>query len=266
MAGPQLAAGRQDRRAAAPVDRAVDAAAAEQRGVRGVHDRVDVLLGDVTLHCHDVHVPSLPQPAPVFETDRLVVRDWRDDDAARMFDMYSRDEVVQFLGSVPTPMPSLEAAHARIERGRLRNDAERAAGRPFGWWAVRGARVRPGRRHRRAGARWTAREDADAPVEVAWHLHPDAQGHGYATEAAGGTFARAHDAGIAEVLALTDEANTRVAGGLPPTRSGAARGLGGVLRQAADGLGQHALSVSSVRRPAVEGTARERSTAGRPRS
>ena len=43
---------------------------------------------------------------------------------------------------------------------------------------------------------------------MAWHLHPDAQGHGYATEAARGTFDRAHAAGIAEVLALTDEANT----------------------------------------------------------
>ena len=150
---------------------------------------------------------SLPQPAPVFETDRLVVRDWRDDDAARMFDMYSRDEVVRFLGSVPTPMPSLEAAHARIERGRLRNEAERDGGRPFGWWAVE---VRESGQVAGTVALVTVdgSEAADAPVEVAWHLHPDAQGHGYATEAAGGTFARAHAAGITEVLALTDEANT----------------------------------------------------------
>ena len=37
----------EDRRAARPVDRSVDAAAAEQARVRRVHDRVDVLLGDV---------------------------------------------------------------------------------------------------------------------------------------------------------------------------------------------------------------------------
>jgi RimJ/RimL family protein N-acetyltransferase len=45
-------------------------------------------------------------------------------------------------------------------------------------------------------------------VEVAWHLHPDAQGNGYATEAAAGAFARGHAVGIAEILALTDELNT----------------------------------------------------------
>ena len=66
-----------------------------------------------------------------FETDRLVVRDWSEADAERMHDMYSRLDVVRFLGSVPTPMPSVEAAHARIERGRLRNDEERAAGAPY---------------------------------------------------------------------------------------------------------------------------------------
>ena len=43
---------------------------------------------------------------------------------------------------------------------------------------------------------------------MAWHLHPDSQGHGYATEAARGTLDRAHAAGLPEVLALTDEANT----------------------------------------------------------
>jgi RimJ/RimL family protein N-acetyltransferase len=42
---------------------------------------------------------------------------------------------------------------------------------------------------------------------VAWHLHPDAQGRGYATEVARGAFDHAHRAGLAEVLALTDEAN-----------------------------------------------------------
>jgi RimJ/RimL family protein N-acetyltransferase len=48
----------------------------------------------------------------------------------------------------------------------------------------------------------------DVPVEVAWALHPDSQGHGYATEAARGALDRGHAAGLAEVLALTDERNT----------------------------------------------------------
>ena len=142
----------------------------------------------------------------VFETERLVVRDWADADAARRFDMYSREDVVRFLGSAPTPMPSLEVAYARIEAGRVRNEEERAAGTPFGFWAVevRETGVVAGTV---ALVTIGGSREPDAPVEVAWHLHPDAQGHGYATEAARGAFDRAHAAGLAEVLALTDERN-----------------------------------------------------------
>ncbi len=147
---------------------------------------------------------SLPQSPPAFETDRLVVRDWRDEDAARMLDMYSRDDVVRFLGSVPTPMASLEQAHERIARGRRRNTEQTG---PFGWWAVE---VRDTGAVAGTVALVTVdgSEEPGAPVEVAWHLHPDAQGHGYATEAARGALDRAHGAGLPEVLALTDEANT----------------------------------------------------------
>src|SRR4051812_43313337 len=142
----------------------------------------------------------------VFETERLVVRDWAVADAERMHDMYSRPDVVRFLGSVPTPMPSLDAAYARIERGRRRNDEERAAGTPYGFWALE---VRDSGAVAGTVALVTVdgSREPDAPVEVAWHLHPDAQGHGYATEAARGAFDRAHAAGIEEVLALTDEEN-----------------------------------------------------------
>ena len=50
-------------------------------------------------------------------------------------------------------------------------------------------------------------DDAGGPtdlVEIGWHLHPDEQGRGYATEAAQALLDRAAAAGIADVLALTD--------------------------------------------------------------
>jgi RimJ/RimL family protein N-acetyltransferase len=105
-------------------------------------------------------------------------------------------------------MSSIEQAHERIARGERRN-AEQAARTPFGWWAVE---VRETGQVAGTVALVTvdgtdAAGDA-APVEVAWHLHPDAQGNGYATEAARGALDRAHGAGLTEVLALTDEANT----------------------------------------------------------
>ena len=159
---------------------------------------------------------------PVFETERLVVRDWAPGDADRMYDMYSRDDVVRFLGAAPSAMPSLEAASERITRAELRNSERRAAGTPFGWWAaeVRESGVVAGSI---ALVTVDGSSEPDAPVEVAWALHPDAQGHGYATEGARGAIERGHAAGLTEILALIDQANAPSQAvarrlGLEPTR------------------------------------------------
>jgi RimJ/RimL family protein N-acetyltransferase len=152
-------------------------------------------------------VTSLPHAGPVFETERLAIRDWQPEDADRMLDMYSRAEVVRFLGSVPTPMASRRIADERVQRALRRNDEERAAGSPCGWWAVTAKAGGPV-----LGTVALVQVDGgkglDVPVEVAWALHPDSQGHGYATEAARGALERGHAAGLAQVLALTDERNT----------------------------------------------------------
>jgi hypothetical protein len=57
--GPQLPAGGEDLRPAAPVDRAVHATTAEQRGIRRVDDSVDLLLGDVAAHQFQAHTPTI---------------------------------------------------------------------------------------------------------------------------------------------------------------------------------------------------------------
>ncbi len=78
LRGTQLPAGGQDFGAAAPVDRAVDPAAAEQRGVRGVDDDVDGLPGDVAPDEGDAdggrcaHADIMPVPAHA----RAVHRAW----------------------------------------------------------------------------------------------------------------------------------------------------------------------------------------------
>lgn len=54
--------------------------------------------------------------------------------------------------------------------------------------------------------------DGDGPTgltEVGWHLHPDQQGRGLATEAAAAVLAVAAAAGVGQVLALTDLDNVR---------------------------------------------------------
>jgi hypothetical protein len=55
VTGAQFAAGGEDRGAAAAVDGAVHSAAAQQRGVRRVDDRVHPLPGDVPEHELDPH-------------------------------------------------------------------------------------------------------------------------------------------------------------------------------------------------------------------
>ena len=150
---------------------------------------------------------SLPHTEPVFETERLAIRDWQPDDVDRMLDMYSRADVVRFLGPVPTPMTSREMAAERVQRSLRRNAERRAAGSPYGWWAVttRSSGVVVGTV---ALVQVDGGQGPEVPHEVAWALHPDSQGHGYATEAARGALDRGHAAGLTEVLALTDERNT----------------------------------------------------------
>ena len=150
----------------------------------------------------------MPVPTgPVLETDRLVVRDWSHDDADRLLDIYSRPDVVRFLGAAPRLMASLDAAHDRIDRALARNGEDRAAGLPTGWWAVerKGTGVVVGSV---ALVPIDGSREPEAPVEVAWTLHPDSRGDGYATEAARAVLGRGHEAGIPEILALTDPANT----------------------------------------------------------
>jgi hypothetical protein len=68
------------------------------------------------------------------DTARLRIRPWRPDEAARMFDIHRREEVVRWFGP-PAVMTDPSEAAARIEKYRS-YDA------PLGSWVAR----RPGRR------------------------------------------------------------------------------------------------------------------------
>lgn len=131
---------------------------------------------------------------PAFETERTVVRDWRPDEADRLFDIYSRWEVARFLGANPQTMQERAQAVAKIDRWRDLNAQDESEGR----WAVErksdGIVV---------GTVILARiPGGDGQFEVGWHLHPDSWGHGYATEAARGTLDRGFAHGLHEIFAL----------------------------------------------------------------
>jgi RimJ/RimL family protein N-acetyltransferase len=154
----------------------------------------------------------------VYETERLIVRPWTDAEAdvARIFDLYSRWDVMRWLGREPRVMADRSEALAAVERwAALTADDPR-----FGSWAVQvrdtGQVAGDGRSGVCGGlARQSSiagtvlvkllpNTDGSPPgdVEIGWHLHPDSWGNGYATEAARGAVARAFAAGLPEVFAI----------------------------------------------------------------
>ena len=140
---------------------------------------------------------------PVYETERLVMREWTDNaaDLERVYDMYSRMEVVRWLGAAPSPMTAPEQALAAVERWR---GFLAASGGRYGCWAVqvRDTGVVAGT--------VLLRElpNGEGEVEVGWHFHPDSWGHGYATEAARGAIERGYAHGLTEVYAVVYPENT----------------------------------------------------------
>jgi RimJ/RimL family protein N-acetyltransferase len=160
----------------------------------------------------------------LLRTDRLLLRHWDESDLAAFFDLYSRDDVARWLGAHPR-RPLATAAEARQRLGRW-HSRERGLSAPFGLWAVVPwvAGVPPGQPV--GTVLLLPLSDGDGPtglVEVGWHLHPQYQGQGLATEAARGLLALAGKAGIDQVLAITDldnAASQRVATRLGMTDEG----------------------------------------------
>src|SRR6187551_829079 len=134
------------------------------------------------------------------ETERLVIRPWRHEEAERLLDILRRIEVVKWLGDgPPQPMTDLDEAHARIERY-----ADRSADPPRGIWAVerRSDGIVAG-----TALLVTLPNDEHGEVEIGWHLHPDSWGHGYASEAARAVLAHGFAAGLPEIIAVAHTDN-----------------------------------------------------------
>ena len=154
----------------------------------------------------------------LLRTERMILRPWSEQDVAAFFDIYSRDEVARWLGAHPRrPVSDIEDARKRLLGWRKFHDGFEA---PYGLWAmVPLGVVAPGQSATTDGsdtpvgtALLLPLADDNGPtdqVEVGWHLHPDFQGRGLATEAATALLAVLPSTGPDRVLALTDPDNAK---------------------------------------------------------
>jgi RimJ/RimL family protein N-acetyltransferase len=151
------------------------------------------------LLCDDARV-SFDEPA-VAETERITIRQWRLDEVDRYLDIYSRDDVVRWLGGPPVRERSRALELIGLNAARLAQDPR------FGWWAVveRSTGVPAG------SVLLKPLPNGDGEIEIGWHLHPDSWGKGLASEAAAAVLDRGFRDGLDEVWAVTMLDNDRSA-------------------------------------------------------
>lgn len=124
-------------------------------------------------------------------TDRAVIRPWQPDEADRLYDIVGRREVTAWLGQ-PEPWTPDQVADFIVDNAAGREAPIRLAivpsdtGVPVGTVMIERYKPlleRPGDPH------------------VGWLLHPDAQGHGWASEAAAAMLRFVVDGGAPRVWA-----------------------------------------------------------------
>ncbi len=135
------------------------------------------------------------------ETERLLIRPWRDSDASDALVIYGDESVTRWLTPAMAKVPDLPAMRD-VLRGWQTGDVA-----PVSHWAVelRGA-------DRVVGGVALLRLAPWEDLEIAWQLAPTDWGRGYAAEA-GEALAHwsMHRAGVQELYALVGPQNDRAA-------------------------------------------------------
>jgi RimJ/RimL family protein N-acetyltransferase len=138
------------------------------------------------------------QDRPVIETRRLTLRPFEPGDADFLFELFRRPEVARWSGD-GTAMTDREQAVTRIA-GQPERIGDHPAAGIFLVSSHGGAPLGMAILVPIPSSVTYDRHD----MEIGWHFHPDAWGHGYATEAAAALVERAFAADIPELYAVTD--------------------------------------------------------------
>jgi RimJ/RimL family protein N-acetyltransferase len=143
-------------------------------------------------------LPSQKLPLMI-ETQRLILRRWRQEDLAPFADMNADPKVMEFYPACLTR----EESRSFIERTEQKFETN-----GFGFWALE---LKDGRFIGFVGLNIPSFEAAFTPcVEIGWRLGKDFWGNGYATEGAKAVLTYAfHEAVLSEILSWTYRGNVR---------------------------------------------------------
>jgi len=138
--------------------------------------------------------------ATTLVTDRLILRDWHDEDRGPFAALNADPRVMEYY---PAPYTRAQS-DAYIDRARAH-----IAERDWGLWAIE---RKIDRRLIGSAGLWEVSWDAPftPAVEVGWRLAIDAWGYGYATEAGAASIADGFERlGLEEIVSMTVPANMR---------------------------------------------------------
>lgn len=138
-------------------------------------------------------------------TDRLVVREWRLDDAAAALTIYGVEKVTRWLTPAMGQVAD-EAAMRSVLQAWI--EAQPNMLPPRGRWAIE--RKEDGAVVGGLGIRLLPPYDED--LELSWQLRPDVWGQGYATEGGDALIRWAFTQEIDELFAVARPSNTRAVG------------------------------------------------------
>jgi RimJ/RimL family protein N-acetyltransferase len=136
-------------------------------------------------------------------TERLILRPWSVDDAEQALGAYGAADVARWLAPAMDTVHDPAAMRLVLQQW-VAEDARMMT--PAGRWAIESRED-----GRLIGGATLLPLPPDEEFEMGWQLHPDAWGHGYATEAGLALARWAFEQGIEQVIAVVRPANARAA-------------------------------------------------------
>jgi len=134
-------------------------------------------------------------------TERLVLRPWSVEDAGAALGAYGDAQVARWLAPAMDRVHDEAAMRLVLQQWTAENARMLA---PAGRWAIELRQT-----GRLIGGATLLPLPPDEEFEIGWQLHPDAWGHGYATETGLALARWAFEQGIEQVIALVRPANRR---------------------------------------------------------